>query len=47
MNLYEFSSEVHGIFEATELDEAMTGFQQLPEQEKEIHNPLRGMADVG
>ena len=47
VNLYEFSSEVHGIFEATESDEAMTGFQQLPEQEKEIHNPLRGMADVG
>lgn len=47
VNLYEFSSEVHGIFEATESDEAMTGFQQLPEQEKEIHNPLRGMADAG
>ena len=47
VNLYEFSSEVHGIFEATESDETMTGFQQLPEQEKEIHNPLRGMADVG
>lgn len=47
VNYYEFSSEVHGIFEATESDEAMTGFQQLPEQEKEIHNPLRGMAEVG
>lgn len=47
VNFYEFSSEVHGIFEATETDEAMTGFQQLPEKEKEVHNPLRGMADVG
>ena len=46
VNFYEFSSEVHGIFEATESDEVTTGFQQLPEQEKEIHNPLRGMADV-
>lgn len=47
VNFYEFSSEVHGIFEATESDETMTGFQQLPNQEKEIHNPLRGMADAG
>lgn len=47
VNFYEFSSEVHGIFEATESDEAMTGFKQLPDQEKEIHNPMRGMADAG
>ena len=47
VNFYEFSSEVHGIFEATDSDNESSTFQALPEQEKEIHNPLRGMADAG
>jgi len=47
VNCYEFSSEVHGIFETIESDETMTGFQQLPMKEKGVHNPLRGMAAVG
>ena len=47
VNFYEFSSEVHGIYKAIETKDGTTAFQALPEQEKEIHNPLRGMADVG
>lgn len=47
VNFYEFSSEVHGIYKAIETKDGTTAFQALPEQEKKIHNPLRGMADVG
>lgn len=46
-NCYEFSTEVHGIFEAIEAAEESTKFQQMPEREKEIHDPLRGMAEAG
>lgn len=46
VNFYEFSSEVHGIFKAIETVDGTTAFQEMPEQEKEIHNPLRGMADA-
>lgn len=46
-NCYEFSTEVHGIFEAIESAEESARFQQMPEREKEIHDPLRGMAEAG
>lgn len=47
VNFYEFSSEVHGIYKAIETVDGTTAFQPLPNQEKEIHNPMRGMADAG
>lgn len=46
VNVYEFSSEVHGIFQRNA--SAQNGsFQQLPAAEKELHDPLSGMAEVG
>lgn len=47
VNYYEFSDEVHGIYEAIETMDGATVFQAMPAQEKEVHNPLRGMADAG
>ena len=47
INYYEFASEVHGIFQAAESEGDPATFKQMPEQEKEVHNPMRGMAEVG
>lgn len=47
VNYYEFSSEVHGIFEAIEPNADPARFQKMPEREKEIHDPLRDMAEAG
>ena len=41
VNLYSFSSEVHGIFEAIGGQEDQAAFKQIPEKEKEIHNILQ------
>lgn len=41
VNLYAFSCEVHGIFEAIGDQEDHAAFKQIPEKEKEIHNILQ------
>ncbi|MDO4387359.1 MAG: Fic family protein, partial [Clostridia bacterium] len=47
VNRYEFSNEVHGIFESLETDGETTRFQEQPLLQKEIHDPMQGMADAG
>lgn len=47
VNYYELSSEVHGIFEAIEPETDPARFQKMMDREKEIHDPLRTMAEVG
>ena len=47
VNRYEFSNEVHGIFESLETDGETTRFQEKPPAQKEIHDPMQGMADAG
>lgn len=47
VNRYEFSNEVHGIFKSLETDGETARFQEEPPAQKEIHDPMQGMADAG
>lgn len=47
VNVYEFSSEVHGIFESIGRDGETSSYRAMPERTKEIHDPLHGMEEAG
>lgn len=47
VNLYSFSSEVHGIFESMGMRDEQTAFKALPDKEKDIHDPLQNAAEAG
>ncbi len=47
VNVYEFSSEVHGIFESIGRDGETGSYRAMPERTKEIHDRLHGMEEAG
>ena len=47
VNLYEFSDEIHGIFNAAEETEEVTVFEAQPPQQKQEHKPTLGIPNAG